>query len=477
MASVKLILQNPYTMKNRGKLLSDQVSGNNPSEIISEVTNKKKKLSLFPKRLYCFLIIDRKHMIKIKTEHTIIPSEWDFIKQYKKEKLAGSLEFNKGLLALKADLLNQYNSLRKDHPELTFEEISIMMKEFGKNRELPMFEKKSFIEALDEYIKVMEGQVTEGTIKKYNTLKRSLMDFGTKNKKYRNLNFRMIDLSFRDTYTDYLRNREPKGRQKRRPEGMQEGLLVDTTGKYIETLKTFCRWAEGRGYNKHTEYQKIQNVTQAEKKLMKAKNDIVTLTLQELKQFYSHDFSDNQSLERVRDLFCFAAFTGQRWSDIEQFSKSQIRGDVWYFKAQKTKKETEIDMIGFAAPALSIAIKYNFQLPAISLQKFNEMLKEAGRLAKIDTPTRVVRYVGIKEIEMVRPKCEFLSSHTARKTCVSILLNVYNLPITHVLEITGHSELKTLQKYIDKDRDARRKALSSTKSITEVMTVKRSNAI
>jgi hypothetical protein len=46
--------------------------------------------------------------------------------------------------------------------------------------------------------------------------------------------------------------------------------------------------------------------------------------------------------------------------------------------------------------------------------------------------------------------------------------------VTHVLEITGHSDLKTLQKYINKDRKARREAIGKTKSINEPMTVVKS---
>lgn len=473
MASIKYLLQKPYKSSNeksnRGIPLGENIQG--------PLRSTKRILNPSHTRLYCFLIIDRKHIIKIKTEHSILPKEWDFKKQCKKEILAGAVEFNKGLMALKADILNHYDKTRREHPDLPFIDLSTIMKEYGKTKSCPLFLEKGFLDALDEYVAVLKGQVTDGTLKKYRTLKNSIIDFGITNKKYKNITFRMIDQSFRDAYSDYLRNRVPKGRQKRRPEGKQTGLLVDTTGKYIETLKTFCRWAEGRGYNKYQDYQKIQNITHAEKKRLKPGNDILTLTLQELHQFYSHDFSEDPRLEHVRDLFCFAAFTGQRWSDILQFKEDQVHGDIWSFKAQKTKKETEIDLIGYSAPALSIAEKYNYKLPILSLQKFNDFVKEAGQAAKIDAPIKMVRYVGVKEIILEGPKYMFLSSHTARKTCVSILLNVYNMPITHVLEITGHSELKTLQKYIDKDRSSRRRALLNTRSITQAMTVTHSNVV
>lgn len=478
MASIKLLLQNPYASPDEDMRTSGPTPGDKLSTLPKRGKKRQKKLSPYPTRLYCFQIIDRKHTIKIKTEHTILPKEWNFRMQQKKENIAGATEFNLMLAELKTDLTNQYNYLRKKYPDMSFEELSTAMKQYGKTKELPEFESKGFFEALDEFKKDMEGQVTEGTIKKFKTLKIALLDFVSKHRKYNPLTFRMINPSFRTDFVKYLQTREPKGRQKRRPEGQQSGLLVDTQGKYIETLKTFCRWAqEERPYNKHDGYKKIQNITKAERPRMKPAKDIVTLTLAELHQFYLHDFTQRPALGRVRDIFCFAAFTGQRWSDIEKFDKSQIKGDVWSFKAQKTKKNTEIDLIGYAAPALVIAKKYDYELPIISLQKFNQMLKEAARLAGIVTPTRMVRYVGVKEVVSERPKCEFLSSHAGRKSFVTIMLNDEKMPITNVLEMTGHSEVKTLQKYIDVARQARRENMSKTKPVTEVMRVVKNKAV
>lgn len=317
----------------------------------------------------------------------------------------------------------------------------------------------------------MEGVVTFRTLQKYGTLKNSLQAFGIENKKYANLSYSQIDHNFRSAYMLFLRNQKPRGRQKSRPETFQDGLLNDTVSKYIECLKTFCKWSEERDYNKHNTYREFLNFDKANLKRKKQGHDIVTLTLQELKEFYTYEFPKDSTFDHVRDLFCFGAYTGQRWSDIERLEKDQISGDVWSFIAYKTKKETQIDLIGFAAPALDILKKYDYQLPKISLTKFNLYIKQAAEGAGITTPVKIMRYVGAKEIQITKPKSEFIGSHTARKTCVSILLNNYNMNVTHVLEITGHSDLKTLQKYINKDREARRQAMSTTKSITETMKV------
>ena len=380
MATTKLLLQKPY--KSGTKTL-------NPEKT----------------RLYLFLIIDRDHMVKIKTEHVILPKEWDFKKQLKKDLLAGSIEFNKSLNLLKDDALDKYHEILKKNPNITFSEISDQLKEYGKTKEIPFLNcNKDFFEVMEEFLQYLEGEVTEGTIKKFKTLKKNLQEFCATNKKYKTLSFSSIDHSFKDAYTKYLRNQEPRGRQKTRPEGEQKGLLNDTIGKYIECLKTFCKWATERNYNHNQTYKDFTTFTKANLKRKKQDHDIVTLTLAELKKFYSHDFTSNPSFERVRDLFCFGAYTGQRWSDIERLHKSEIQGDIWSFVAFKTKKTTEIDLVGYAAPALNILKKYDYDLPKISLQKFNEYLKDAAKLAGIDTSVKIRRYVGEKEIEMTKPK-------------------------------------------------------------------------
>jgi integrase len=465
MPTTKLLLQQPYK-KGSGKIL-------NPLET----------------RLYLFLIVDRSNKVKIKTEHVIYPHEWDFRNQQKKEikgSLAGTPEenkkiqnFNDDLRKLKKDILDKYNDLRKKFPDMPFSQVAQALKDYGKTKENPYLDvDKDFFQVFDEFLLSLEEEASPRTIQKFGTLKNSLLELGKVNEKYKTLSFSMINKSFLTTYTNHLRNQKPRGRQKTRPEDKQYGLLNDTVGKYVECLKTFLKWAEEypseeNRYNKFTAYKKFSNSgTKREKKA----EDIVTLTLSELRQFYTYDFSDRPSLERVRDLFCFGAFTGQRWSDIERLDKSEIHSDVWSFNAYKTRKDTEIYLTGYAASALDILKKYSFDLPKISLQKFNLYLKNAAKAAGINTPVTVRRYIGRKEIKIVKPKYAFLGSHAGRRTCVSILLNEFNMNISHVKEITGHSDLDSLQKYVNSDNQARRKAMSQTKSILEPLTVVKEKA-
>jgi site-specific recombinase XerD len=57
-----------------------------------------------------------------------------------------------------------------------------------------------------------------------------------------------------------------------------------------------------------------------------------------------------------------------------------------------------------------------------------------------------------------KPKYAFMSSHMARRTCVTILLEK-GVPPTTVKRLTGHKDLKTLMKYENTGKDALAEAL------------------
>jgi len=173
-------------------------------------------------------------------------------------------------------------------------------------------------------------------------------------------------------------------------------------------------------------------------------------------------------LEQVRDLFCFASFTGQRWSDIASFKKEEIVDDSWIFKAEKTGKQTIVPFIGFIAPALTILKKYNFKLPEISNQKFNDYVKEAAEVAKLDRMVSVERMRGREKLIRTEPLHKHITMHTGRRTCVSLLLNVAKMPIPQVMDITQHTDFKTLRKYINEDPEALRTNLKETTSVVDL---------
>lgn len=454
MANINFILRDPYKK--------------NASESVRENKKKGKRIDkLFnPEETPILMMFgyDRDHRFKCKTDLKVKSAEWDFKKQRKKSKLTGSYELNCRLDELQKDVTDFYNGLISLKPDISFYQVKEKVAEFVKGHQNPDFEDGTgFFDVMKDYIEKNKTKVSPRTIQKYNTLKKSLSEFSSAKKKYRYLTFSQIDLNFYDDYRNYLLTEVDNPKRKNDNGESEKGLLNDTVAKYIENLKNFMKWALERGYHKNREFQRSDFSSSR-----KTKQDIVTLDFDELKQFYEHDFLGDKRLEKVRDLFCFAAFTGQRWGDIANFKKDGIENNTWTFVAEKTGKKTIVPLLGFIAPALTILKKYNFVLPEISNQKFNEYIKEAAEVAELNRPVSIERMQGRKKLIMENPLHQFITMHTARRTCVSLLLNVAKMPIPQVMDLTQHSDFKTLRKYINEDPDALRKNLQETRSVVDI---------
>src|SRR5690606_16524425 len=235
---------------------------------------------------------------------------------------------------------------------------------------------------LIEAFKTYKGAyTTEGTMKEYNTVFKALNEFQEKKK---------INLTLADFNTGFFTQFENFLSVKKSSLDRERGLLNDTIYKYISTLKVFLSWCQDNGNTVHPDAFK-QHKSLFKKK---AYNEIVVLSEDELEQLRNYDLSHHPSFERVRDLFCFMCYTGQRFSDIMRFSKADFQDNKWVFLSTKTKKKVVVPFNGFIGKGLDILEKYNFELPKISNQKFNDYLKDIGELAEINTPVRIIRFNG-----------------------------------------------------------------------------------
>ena len=100
---------------------------------------------------------------------------------------------------------------------------------------------------------------------------------------------------------------------------------------------------------------------------------------------------------------------------------------------------------GYCAPALKILEKHNFKLPKISDQKLNENIKEACEAAGITAEVTEYHYSGAKCIRMAGPKHEWISTHSGRKTFITLGLQFMSPKI--VKDLAGISDFKTLRHY------------------------------
>ena len=127
----------------------------------------------------------------------------------------------------------------------------------------------------------------------------------------------------------------------------------------------------------------------------------------------------SDKLERVRDLFLFQCRTALSYVDMsllepEDFKIDSVDG-ILYINKKRKKNGMEFFVVVLPEP-LAIAQKYNYRLPIISCQRYNDYLKEIGTLCNIDKP---------------------MHSHIARHTAATWLLN-HSVPMPVVQKCLGH---------------------------------------
>lgn len=216
-----------------------------------------------------------------------------------------------------------------------------------------------------------------------------------------------------------------------------QDLAKNTVGKKIMTLKIFLNEAMVQDYH-------LPNYHSRKFKIVSEESDTVALSKEELDRIYNLDLSKNPSLDRVRDLFIIACWTGLRFGDWHQIEPYNIKDGMIELKQSKTGDPVVIPLHYTVKTVLE---KYDYELPKISNQKFNKYIKEVAKKAGINDITRHKITKGGKEILDTFPKYELISAHTGRRSFAS---NLYKEGISTVtiMALTGHKSEAAFLKYI-----------------------------
>jgi integrase len=217
------------------------------------------------------------------------------------------------------------------------------------------------------------------------------------------------------------------------------GLADNTVGTTIKNIKVFLSYLIKRGYP-------IPNML-SELKVPKSDTPIFFLTEEELKTLENHQFKEDR-LGKVRDVFIFNCYTGLRFSDLERLNKEHITDGVLQMRAFKNQKDIYVPITSIPE---RILIKYDYELPIISEQKFNQYIKEACKAAEINSRVEIIKTSsGNKTYEHV-PKWQVITSHIAIKTFIS-LCGKKGISPKIVSEITGKSVQIILKHYYGIDK-------------------------
>jgi integrase len=302
----------------------------------------------------------------------------------------------------------------------------------------------SFYEILEKFVDTeTRNNWKPKTAQRFYALKNHLISYSDKSGV--DVDFENINKGFIDGFVEYL--------------VLDKKFRNATIMKTIKALKWFLKWALVNGYHNNAFFQQYAPST------CKQKSDnafIVYLNNEELQQIKDYDFSNNERLDRVKDVFLFCCYSGLRYSDVEHMRQCDVYDDMLHITTIKTDDTITINLNNTTR---SILEKYKTDepnekaLPVVSNQKMNRYLKEMAQIVGISNPITKIYYIGNKRVEETKPKYEWIGTHTGRRTFICTMLSKGVAPQI-VMKFTGHNSYNTMKPYIDITEKAKAQAMS-----------------
>ena len=372
-----------------------------------------KKTSAIKIRYY---IKSEKKSFIYSTGISIDPVNWNKENRMPKAK-AGAAGFE---LKQITNQLNRYveelhlsiNNIELEKKLVTREQLK---KRLNQRFKLVLVQKTTLLDNLDAFIeeKISLGKYQNRTIDKYNALKKKITHF-KKDAKLSDINKKfMID------FVNFLRDNHK--------------MTDITLNRNIGYIKTFIKWCKYSGVKIDETYNQVTVSTRDADHIHLSRLQVQLLSTLEL----------SKTLDKYRDLFLIGVYSGQRFSDYTVFKKSDVVNGRIEKRAEKTDYKSYIPI---SKKLKGLLDKWEWRLPKVSNQKFNQNIKEVCRIAEFTDKVTKTTYIGNKKIESIEPFYKRVGSHTARRTFIT-LASEANVPDHIIMGICGIRDSKTLKTY------------------------------
>lgn len=327
-------------------------------------------------------------------------------------------------------LLNVKAEYNKKHTQ--FESNEIKRKKVDEKKFLKEFQ--AFIDYKDDNEKVKKA-----TIKTYITTLNKLTLFQKEESYF--LDYNTITNEFYDKFLKYLR---------------KQGLYDNSVDKHIKNIKLFMNYSLGLEKHNNNFFHTFKRT--------RTKADFVALDREELRKLYYKYIPDTTSHKYIRDAFILGCLTGLRFSDLKNLTSGnfnikrdpitheilQSASDSFInVPVQKTSEFVRIPLNQFICDLIE---EYNIEkeppvfLKRLNNQVFNREIKAIAREAGITSSVKVSKKKNSTLISKEGEKCDFISSHTMRRTFITLLSSMTQ--ITNIQAVSGHKDIKVLTDYI-----------------------------
>lgn len=377
-----------------------------------------------------FLIRFNSKLVKLTTHLKIYPEQWNQIlqKAYISPILNPIDNHNNSIVNEKIDeIKDRFNkfklylcNIEKPEDSEVFKLIKEEFKDMARKKS-----KKEELNEFDDIVKVIhdtiynDTTITTGTCDNY--IKKGLpalkfyLSYLEKEENIRITSFKSFTTEFFTDFANYIHNNYTYG---------------DGESYTITTINSLLKYAKSA----------IILSARAKKQLTEAEISSITIKLftnksapnhialrnDEVMLLYNYK-ATNKHDEEVRDLFLLKCTFGHRISDILRLDQRLDKiGDKYYvtISPQKTpNKKIDVGIIFKIAKEILID-KYQCQLPSITKDKINKDIKRIAHEAGITgNELQSFHYQGeATPREFKRPRYECISSHTGRRTFISLLV-------------------------------------------------------
>lgn len=371
---------------------------------------------------FVFYLYGKKY--RYSTKIKIDRSEWDLKTQRPKARRGLIGEANRKITHELNEYQKVFDDLKRYYKESLTKEV--VKKKFDEHFQLAQVTKRlNYSDYFQIYIQQKKDSesVKKDSWQKYTRIHTAILQIQKKKKKIFYLSD--FDSAFFNDLIAYFRK--------------EKNISDNTLRRKLGFLKSFLHWCVKNGYSVNSAFRDV--------KIKKRETSHISLSHSDL------EVLENLELDPVkdyyRDLFLIGCYSGQRFSDYKRFNKKYVVGNFIEIRAKKTG---QFSYIPLSRKLKALLDKYDWELPTISSQKFNDHIHEICRIAGFTEIVTRDRFFGNRKETEEIARFKLIASHTARRTFIT-LSEQKGVSHSLIMKVTGIKSLKTLENYIKIDKD------------------------
>ena len=344
----------------------------------------------------------------ISTKQNILPEKWG------DGKPIGHTREDQAITAVLEEIrtkaYNKFLQLQAQNINVTPERLKQAL--LGKDQVQPRGYVEIFDQWLVEYSKMVGITTSKRTLDKYILVRNRLQDYIASQLGVKDISLEEVTPKFLSNFDNYLR--------------VEYNMANNHAMKIRQKLRTIYKVAIDNGWVSKNPFSTVKIHFEP------VERDV--LTKSELTALIQTDMIFDR-LEKMRDVFVFACFTGLAHCDVAGLTKENIitdeAGQVW-LKTHRQKTSEVVDI-----PLLEI--------PQLIIKKYQGMKELNGKL--LPTLTNSCSNLYLKEVAVRCGINKTLTFHMARHTFATTVTLSNGVPIESVAKMLGHRNIRTTQIY------------------------------